>query len=188
MTDFIIRDAEVADVPQIAAILNQQILDSVASFRMQPLDDAAALRWYAEHVDTLFPVLVAQAASDRSDRSDRSDTASPKIAGWASLSAWSHYEAYARTAEISLWIRPEFQRKGLGRRLMQGLIDRATGLEYRVLLSRIEAENVGSLKLHQQFGFRTIGTMHRVGEKHGRLLDVVMLERMLDQDDSVSDA
>ncbi|QEG38835.1 GNAT family N-acetyltransferase [Roseimaritima ulvae] len=166
-----IRNATATDLSEILAILNQQITESVASFRIAPLDDAAGRRWFAAHTDPKYPVIVAAADGKRPQS---------KLAGWASLSAWSDYEAYHRTAEISVWIRPECQRQGLGRRLMEEIIARAVAVQHRVILSRVEADNVGSLKLHESLGFRTIGTMHRVGEKFGRLLDVVMLERLLE--------
>lgn len=168
-----LRDADTTDLPEIIEILNEQILQTVYSFRTAPLDDQAATRWFSKHEKPQYPILVAELTSGFDLPSGK------RIAGWASLSPWSDYEAYERTAEVSVWIRPDCQRQGLGRQLMQALIERARVLDYRVLLSRIEAENLGSLKLHQAFDFRTIGTMHQVGEKFGRLLDVVMLEKPL---------
>ena len=169
-----IRDATAADLPEILAILNQQIEETVASFRMKPLGEAAGRRWFEAHTDPRYPVIVA------APRQALASLAENALAGWASLSSWSDYEAYHRTAEISVWIRPECQRQGLGRRLMEEIIVRAVAVQHRVILSRIEADNVGSLKLHESLGFRTIGTMHRVGEKFDRLLDVVMMERSLE--------
>ncbi len=175
-----IRDATTTDLPDILAILNQQITESVASFRIAPLDHAAGQRWFDAHRDPKYPVIVAVPPSASVSPAENAPP-HPQLAGWASLSPWSEYEAYHRTAEISVWIHPQCQRQGLGRRLMEEIITRAAAVQHRVILSRIEAGNVGSLKLHESLGFRTIGTMHRVGEKFDRLLDVVMLERLLDE-------
>lgn len=171
MIDCEIRDAQHEDLPELLEIFNEQILNSVYSFRINPLTPIEGERWYVSHSDPRYPILVAQPRQPA--------TVNRTALGWASLSPWSDYEAYHRTAEVSVWIRPEHQRQGLGHQLMASLIARARHWDFRVLLSRVEASNRGSLSLHQRLGFQTIGTMHRVGEKFGRLLDVVMLELQL---------
>ncbi|WP_153559201.1 GNAT family N-acetyltransferase [Roseimaritima sediminicola] len=174
MVDWTLRDATPEDLPELLEILNHYIRHSVASFRLAPLGPEAGRRWFASHADPRHPVVVATGPPDTDL------PAAVTLAGWASLSAWSQYEAYAGTAEISIWLRPQCLRRGLGRRFMRHLLDRASGAGLRVVLSRVEASNEGSLRLHEAMGFRTIGTMHHVGEKDGRLLDVVMLERAVD--------
>lgn len=171
-----LRDANPSDLPELTAILNQQIQETVNSFRLGPISGPASLQWWAAHQDPSFPILVAPAGGGNA-LAGRNDVS---VAGWASLSPWSPYEAYGKTVEVSIWVRPDFHRQGLGRRLMEGLIERARNVGHRVLLSRVEANNRGSLRLHELLGFRTIGTMHQVGEKFSQRLDVVMLELLLD--------
>jgi len=55
---------------------------------------------------------------------------------------------------------------------------------HRVVLARIEASGAASLRVHRAAGFRSIGTMRRVGEKSGRLLDVELLDLHLDTPDA----
>lgn len=68
---------------------------------------------------------------------------------------------------------------GVGGLLLTALIEQAQRLGFGNLLARIQASGEGSLRLHQRAGFVVVGTLHEVGEKHGRLLDVVLLERSL---------
>jgi phosphinothricin acetyltransferase len=103
-----------------------------------------------------------------------------QIVGWASLSPWSKRRAYAHTAEVSVYVHHEHRRRGFGKLLLQDLIKGARKAGLRVVLARVSrGETQASLLLHKSLGFQTVGTMHRVGEKFGRLLDVTLLELQL---------
>ena len=65
---------------------------------------------------------------------------------------------------------------GVGRRLLQALIDAARAHGYHALLARISADNEASVRLHAQLGFSVAGTLREVGEKFGRTLDVCIME------------
>lgn len=160
-----VRLATEADLPEIASILNYEIDHTVNCFRTRTLTEEDAWQWWQGRETGRYPAWVAEQES--------------QIVGWASLSRWSAYEAYDATAEVSIWIRPAAQRRGIGRRFFTVMIEHAISADFRVLLSRIEAANEPSLLLHERFGFTRVGTMHRVGEKFGRLLDVVIMERQL---------
>lgn len=161
-----IRDIRRDDVSAAISMLNREILSGVNIFRIEPIDEAGEARWWRDRANGHYPAIGAWTAESR-------------LIGWASLSKWSVYEAYDRTAEVSLWVEPAFQGCGCGKLLFEQIVERASRLQFGVLLSRIEASNQVSIHLHERFGFTKIGTMHRVGEKFGRLLDVVMLERQL---------
>lgn len=161
------RDATPADVPAIVDIYNHEVATSTATFDTDPtsVDERAA--WLATHAENpRHPVLVVE-----------SDGA---IAGWASLSAWSDRCAYARAAEVSVYVHRDHRGKGVGRALMEGLVARGRGAGLGVLLARISMDGDASVKLHESLGFLRIGTMHRVGEKFGRILDVDVFELHLD--------
>ena len=76
------------------------------------------------------------------------------------------------------------RRRGIGRALLADLIARGRAAGLGVLLARIESSGGASLALHRAFGFQPIGTMRRVGEKSGRLLDVELLDLHLDTPDA----
>lgn len=162
-----VRLATESDLPDIASILNREIDESVNCFRTRPLSPTDARRWWRGRENGRYPAWVGELDS--------------QVVGWASLSRWSAYEAYDATAEVSVWVLPVAQRRGLGKLFFRQMIEFAASSGFRVLLSRIEAQNQPSLRLHERFGFTRVGTMHNVGEKFGQLLDVVILELQLRQ-------
>ena len=101
--------------------------------------------------------------------------------GYASLSEYRQKEAYASTAELSVYISPDFRRKGAGSALIGAVLDRAKecGTLHSVV-SVITAGNEVSEKLHQKFGFAFCGTLHQVGFKHGKYHDIDNFELIFD--------
>jgi len=162
-----IRLASTGDLPTIMAIYNDEILQGVATFDTVPWDEHAAQRWLAKHDPLRRPVTVAVESSGA-------------IVGWGSVSDWSTRCAYARAAEDSIYVHPDHQGQGIGRRLLSDLIERSRSAGVRVLLARIETSCKASLHVHRAAGFVTVGVMHGVGEKFGRVLDVELLERSLE--------
>lgn len=162
----IIRTATAEDLPAIIAIYNHEVLHGVATFDtvVWMLEDRQD--WFRSHESPRHPLVVAQDAGN--------------VIGWASLSPWSDRCAYARAAEVSLYVHHEHRRRGIGRALLTELIERARRAGLRVLLARIESGGQVSLNLCRSLGFKSIGTMRRVGEKFGRLLDVELLDLHLD--------
>ncbi|QDV69868.1 N-acyltransferase YncA [Rosistilla carotiformis] len=165
----LVRDAVESDLDAIFEILNHEILTGVNTFKLDPLLADQQQAWWKLHVADRYPVLAAV---------DESST----MFGWASLSPWAlHVGGYHRTSEVSIWIAEPFRGRGVGKELFAALIPRARQIGFRVLLSKVEASNQASLKLHYRFGFRDVGIMHGVGDKLDRQLDVAILERDLSQ-------
>ena len=162
-----IRCAAAADLPAIAAIYNREVRGGVATFDTVEVSLEERRSWLAAHVSPRHPVIVADDAGE--------------VVGWASLSPWSERCAYARAAEVSIYVSPYHQGRGIGGALLGDLIERGRGAGLGVLLARIaRAGDGGSRRLHERHGFVHIGTMHRVGEKLGRILDVELFELQLD--------
>lgn len=185
-----IRRATRADLPAMMAILNAEISESVSCFRTRPLEGREAEAWWRGRQEGRYPAWVATSrlsnavpigSAAKSGTASAADAGGEQVLGWASVSRWSAYDGYDRTAEVSIWILPAAQGRGLGRRLFAELFAYSRDA-FGVLLSRIEASNEASIALHEKFGFTRVGTMHRVGEKFGRLLDVVIMECQLDGD------
>jgi phosphinothricin acetyltransferase len=162
----VIRLAEAADLEAIVAIYNHEVRNGVATFDTEPWTVAGQAEWLGSHDAVRHPVTVAEEHG--------------AVAGWASLSAWSSRCAYARAAEVSLYVQAERRERGIGRALLSDLIARARRAGLAVLLARIERSGEVSLGLHRTLGFTSIGTMRRVGEKFGRILDVELLDLHLD--------
>ncbi len=156
-----IRTAKPTDSDAIAEIYDREVRSSLATFDTEPRSPEKHALWLADR-DGRHPVTVLEEAG--------------VVLGWAALNPWSPRGGYARTAEVSVYVREDARRGGVGRALLTDLIDRAGALDYRTLLARIEASGAGSLRLHGALGFQRIGTMHAVGEKFGEVRDVVLLE------------
>ena len=104
-----------------------------------------------------------------------------EVLGWGSLSQWSPRGAYARTAEVSVYVDRPRRGEGVGRLLLAALIERAPQGGIAVLLARIAGENPASIALHESLGFAQIGVQRRSGEKFGRILDVALMDLHLDR-------
>jgi phosphinothricin acetyltransferase len=108
------------------------------------------------------------------------------VAGYAYAGRYHVRPAYHWTLESSIYVAPQFQRVGLGRMLMRRLLVEAETRGYRQVLAIIgDQTNVASIALHASFGFRRIGTLQSVGFKHGRWLDVVLMQRALGDANSI---
>jgi phosphinothricin acetyltransferase len=82
--------------------------------------------------------------------------------------------------EDSIYIAPDAQRRGIGRALLQRLIDETTARGFRQMIAVIgDSAQAASIELHRALGFRHLGTHEAVGFKHGRWLDTVEMQRAL---------
>ena len=100
-----------------------------------------------------------------------------KVVGWAALSPVSDRCAYAGVAENSVYVDPEHHGNGVGRALLEALIDSAERGGYWTVQTGIFPENAGSLALHARCGFRIVGRRQRIGRLHGIWRDTLLLER-----------
>jgi len=159
----IIRKALPGDIEAITEIYNEAILTTDATFDMEPKTLAEQKVWFEAH-GPKNPVMVASVDG--------------VVAGWASLSQWSTRCAYTDTAEISLYVKSEYRRRGLGKLLMAAILEEGQKAGLHTVLSRITGGNTVSICLHEKFGFEHIGTMKEVGLKFDKLLDVVMMQKV----------
>ena len=97
--------------------------------------------------------------------------------GWAALSPVSSRCVYGGVAELSIYIADFFRGKGIGKMLLQQLIDDSEANGIWTLQSGIFPDNLGSIKLHESCGFRTIGFREKIGQKNGIWKDNVIMER-----------
>jgi L-amino acid N-acyltransferase YncA len=100
-----------------------------------------------------------------------------KILGWAALSPISSRCVYAGVAEVSIYVAEEARGHGIGRRLLAALVKASEQNGIWTLQAGIFPENQASISLHQQSGFRIVGTRERLGCMNGRWRDIVLMER-----------
>ena len=164
MDDVKIRLAVEADLSAINAIYNYYVQASTCTFQLEPETDEGRRQWFAHHGER-YPVTVAELNSE--------------TIGWASLSKFRERSAYAKSVEVSIYIRHDRLRNGHGRRLMVDMIERARKLGYHVLLGGVCSEQTASIKLQEALGFQPVAHFREVGFKFGRWLDVIYLQLML---------
>lgn len=162
-----IRDAREGDIPAIAAIYNHAVSETTAIWNETLVDAANRLVWLSDRQRLGYPVLVAVDDQDR-------------VLGYASFGDWRAFDGYRHTVEHSVYVDKDRQGAGIGRALMQALIERARDLGKHVMVAGIEAGNVGSIRLHQALGFQQVGLMREVGAKFGKWLDLTFLQLKLD--------
>lgn len=161
-----VRTAVQEDLAAICEIYDHEVASGTSTFDTEPRGGERGRVWFDSHASDAYPILVAECDAG--------------IVGWASLSPWSDRGAYARTVEGSLFVRATHRRMGVGRALHEALVERARRAGHGVLIARVESGNSASRELLLSSGFTSVGVMHRVGKKFGRLLDVELFEMALD--------
>jgi L-amino acid N-acyltransferase len=161
-----IRPANPDDLERIFEIYNAQVTSGTATLDTEPRTLERDSDWLTDRDPARHPVLVGVLEG--------------QVIGWAALAPWSNRGAYARTAEASVYVEEAHRSRGYGQQLLARLIVRAREAGLGVLIARIAEANGPSVRLFARQGFDRIGTMHRVGEKLGRVLDVELLELQLD--------
>ena len=99
------------------------------------------------------------------------------LIAWAALSPVSQRCVYSGVAEVSVYVSASSRRSGIGRKLLQSLIDESEQNGIWTLQAGMFPENTGSLALHQSCGFREVGRRRRIGKMNGIWRDTILLER-----------
>jgi phosphinothricin acetyltransferase len=160
----VIRPATVHDLLTITQIYNDAIEKTVATFDTEPKSLDEQRLWFQTH-GARYPIIVA----------DIDGT----VIGWASLSQYSDRCAYSETAEVSVYVAEPHRSKGIGRKLLQELIEHGRKAGLHVLIARIAGGNETSVHLFEAQGFTHVGVLREVGRKFGRLIDVYIMQQLL---------
>jgi phosphinothricin acetyltransferase len=162
----LIRDTRETDLPEILAIHNTAIAETTAIWDTEPVDLAERLNWWHSRTASGFPVLVAEIDG--------------AVAGYASYGQWRPKSGYRFTVENSVYVADRFHRRGVATALLTELLARArrAGTVHAVIAA-IESANTTSIKLHEKFGFRTVGVLPEVGHKFGGWMDLTLMQLTL---------
>ncbi|MEJ1242013.1 N-acetyltransferase family protein [Chryseolinea sp. T2] len=101
------------------------------------------------------------------------------IRGYCYLSQYNKRQAYDRTAELSIYLSQDFQGRGAGREVLRQLEDMAKDVGIVVLLAIISGDNEQSIRMFATAGYFKCGELKEVGEKFGRMLNVVFYQKIL---------
>jgi L-amino acid N-acyltransferase YncA len=161
-----IRAATLADIPAITAIYAHAVKHGTASFELEPPTEAEMTRRMQAVLDGKFPYIVAEIDG--------------KIAGYAYASLYRTRPAYRFTVEDSVYIAPDMHRRGIGKVLLQRLIDECTARGYRQMIAVIgDSDQAASIGVHKACGFEPAGNLKSIGWKFGRWLDTPLMQRSL---------
>lgn len=102
------------------------------------------------------------------------------IAGYAYASQYRPRPGYRYTVEDSIYLNPMLLGQGIGSKLLSALIAACEEKGLRQMIAVIgDGANSASIRLHEKFGFRLVGTLHSSGFKFGRWVDSVLMQRGL---------
>jgi len=102
-----------------------------------------------------------------------------EVVGYAYAVLFRKRPAYRYTAKHSIYVHHEHLGRGVGRLLLQELIDACAAAGFRQMIGYIDADNAASLALHESFGFARAGLLCGVAYRYGRWSDTVMVQRSL---------
>jgi phosphinothricin acetyltransferase len=160
------RTATPADIPDITRIYAHAVKHGTASFELEPPDEAEMAHRMQSLVDGGYPYIVAEIEN--------------ALAGYAYAGPYRPRPAYRFSVEDSIYIDPNAQRRGVGRVLLQCLIEECERRGFRQMIAVIgDSAQAPSIELHRALGFRMIGAVENVGYKFGRWLDSVNMQRAL---------
>lgn len=164
--DVTLRRACEDDLGAIRAIYAREVIEGTASFELEPPDEAEMARRFAAVAAQGLPWLAAETDG--------------RLAGYATAGTYRPRPAYRWSVESSIYVARFARRAGIGRLLLGQLVAACAEAGARQMVAVIgDSANVPSVRLHAACGFRHVGTLEKVGFKHGRWLDTVLMQRPL---------
>lgn len=163
--EVILRPATEADLPEILEIYNDAILHTTAVYDYKPHTLEMRAQWLREQQKNNFPVFAA--------------LLNERVVGFASYGKFRMKQGYKYTVEHSVYIHPDFRKRGIGKKLLAQIIEAACENNMHSLIGGIDASNTESIKFHEQFHFKEAGHLHQVAYKFGRWLDLKFMELIL---------
>jgi L-amino acid N-acyltransferase len=159
-----LRLATLEDAESIRRIYNLEVETSTATMDLvaRSLEDQRA--WLAARSGAFGVVVAIEHGA---------------VIGFASLSPYKERAAYRATVEDSVYVDRAHHGKGVGKRLLQEVLDVALASGFHTVMARIEATRTASVALHTSLGFELVGVERQVGRKFNRWLDVALMQRML---------
>jgi L-amino acid N-acyltransferase len=157
------RETHAAD---ILDIFNEAIVNSTALYDYRPRAPESMTSWFKAKQDGGFPVIGAVDAPGR-------------LLGFASYGTFRAWPAYKYSVEHSIYVHKDHRGKGIGARLLHGLIAAATEQQYHVMIGGIDVSNLASISLHEKLGFVHAGTIKHAAFKFGAWQDLAFYQLLL---------
>ncbi len=157
-----LRLATLDDAEAIRAIYNLEVETSTATFDMVTRSLEDQREWLAARSGAFSAVVALDEDDD--------------VIGFASLSAYKDRAAYSTTVEDSVYVRRDCHGRGVGRTLLDHIVEVAAASGFHAVMARIEASSEASRRLHAACGFALVGIEREVGRKFNRWLDIALMQ------------
>lgn len=163
-TEFTLRPATSSDAAGILNIYAPFILNTTVTFETAvPSEEEFALR--IENITKTYPWIVCEHEG--------------KIVGYAYSARHRERAAYGLSAELSVYVSPDYPRRGIGKTLCKEIIELSRDIGICTLFSAISVPNEKSIALHRALGFQECGHFVRAGRKFDKWLDLAWFELIL---------
>ncbi|MEV6404248.1 N-acetyltransferase family protein [Streptomyces bobili] len=167
-TEVQVRPGNEGDLEALTDLYNHYVRETPITFDTAIFTPEERRPWLLSHPeDGPYRLMVA------------TDTDSQEILGYATSSPFRAKQAYATSVEVTVYLRPDAGGRGVGTLLYEALFAALSGEDLHRAYAGIAQPNEASVRLHERFGFRHVGTYREVGRKFGRYWDVAWFERDL---------
>lgn len=163
----IIRDAIEGDIPVITEIFNSVIDSSNSVYREERVPQSERLEWFHDKRSHGYPIIVVELDGI--------------VVGYGGFGSFRAAQGYRLTVEHTIHVAETYRKRGIGRAILTELIRRAKEGEYHLMIGAIDSENVGSIKLHEEFGFTECARIKDAAQKQGKYLTLVLMEKILNE-------
>lgn len=163
-----VRPGVEADLTALTDLYNHYVRETPATFDTEVFTPEERRRWLLSYPeDGPHRLMVA------------TDIDSQRILGYATAGTFRAKPAYGTTVEVTVYLAPDAGGRGIGTLLYEALFEALAGEDVHRALAGIVPPNEASVRLHERFGFRYVGTYREVGRKFGRYWDVAWYEKEL---------
>jgi phosphinothricin acetyltransferase len=162
----IVRPASRDDLPELVSIYNHYITNSHATFDTEPVTVESRTGWFEMFSEVGPNRLLVAAEGDR-------------VLGCASSAPYREHPAFARTVEVSIYLRPDVRSRGIGSALYRPLLDNLQAERIHVALAGVALPNDASIALHRRFGFTEVGVFEEYALKNDTYISSVWMQLRL---------
>jgi len=166
----IVRRATLDDAQAIAAVYGHHVIHGTGTFEETPPSPSEIAARMKAVLDKGFPWVVVEDEG--------------RIVAYAYAGPYRERAAYRFTAEDSVYVAADAQRRGYGKAALAAVIEACRAMGLRRLIAVIgDTQNAASIGLHRALGFEPCGVLPAVGYKAGRWLDVPLMQLPLNGGD-----
>lgn len=169
--DLTVCDAGLEDAEAIARIYAHYVLESTATFETEPPGEEETRRRIGAILEAGYPFVLVREVEE--------DGCEGRVIGFGFAQRYGPRTGYRYSVETTIYVEPGCVGRGIGGRLLSALLDQCEARGFRQAFAVIAESEPASVVLHARAGFFPVGTLAAAGWKHGKWLDVFLMQRQL---------